>query len=244
MYVINAILLTLKNLYLFCAKHDVFSFISLCILAAGATAGYFRFFAPRKSIKNFLIKFDYEKAEGWNFPLRIRILFTNHTGQNVYITSASFKCENLRPAPNANVDTHTKKMPIKFPREVLRPDGSREVLLHDFEYFIRVDETVGSYAPINPEHTDEEIENAFRLGKVGTFNCYVTLLSRRDKPTVYRLKLKPKEQFPARVIALPAVREITLSEALAQTLVSPGIDISEGLHETNSSETSRTNNND
>ena len=32
----------------------------------------------------------------------------------------------------------------------------------------------------------------FKKGNVGTFRCFVTLLSRDQKPVVYRLKIKPK----------------------------------------------------
>lgn len=185
----------IKNLFLLAARFDFWSFLSLAILILGSVAGYLKFYRPRKSIQNFIVNFHYERAPGWNFPLRITIAFTNHTGKNVHIASASFKCKDLRPDSRATGDTYTGKMPMRFPKEVTMPDGKKEVLLEEFEYYLKVDESTGSYAPIDPNHTDEEIKRAFMRGKVGTFNCYVTLLSRDHKPLVHRLRVKPKKHI-------------------------------------------------
>jgi type IV secretory pathway VirB4 component len=77
-------------------------------------------------------------------------------------------------------------------------NGKKEILLQEFEFYLKVDESTGSYAPIDPNHTDEEVEEAFRRGKVGIFDCYVTLLSRDHKPLVHRLRIKPKKNFAAK----------------------------------------------
>ncbi len=188
----------IKNLFLLFARFDFWSFLSLLMLILGSVAGYLKFYRPRKSIRNFIVNFHYERAPGWNFPLRITIAFANHTGRNVHIASASFKCKDLRPDPKAMGDTYTGKMPMKFPKEVTMSDGTKQILLQEFEYYLKIDESTGSYAPIDPDHTDEEVEQAFMRGKVGTFDCYVTLLSRDHKPLVHRLRIKPQKQFPAK----------------------------------------------
>lgn len=185
----------LKDLFILAAKYDFWSIVSLFILIFGSVAGYWKFYRPRKSIRNLIVKFHYERAPGWNFPLRITVAFANHTGKNIHIASATFKCEGLRPDRNAMGDTYTGKMPLKFPKEVTLENGKKEILLQEFEFYLKVDESTGSYAPIDPNHTDDEIEEAFRSGKVGTFDCYVTLLSRDHKPLVHRLRIKPKKYF-------------------------------------------------
>ena len=186
----------IRNLLLSFAKYDLWSFISLGILVLGSIVGYLKFYKPRRSIRNFIVNLHYERAPGWNFPLRITVVFTNHSGKNVHIASASFKFKDLRPDPRAIGDTYTGKLPLKFPKEVQLPSGEKETLLQEFEYYLKVDESTGSYAPIDPKHTDEEIELAFKRGKVGVFDCYVTLLSRDHKPLVHRLKIKPRKKFP------------------------------------------------
>jgi hypothetical protein len=92
-------------------------------------------------------------------------------------------------------DTHTRKMPLKFPKEVILGNGTKQTFLQEFEYYLKVDESTGSYAPIDPNHTNDEVEDAFRRRKTGTFDCYVTLLSRDHKPLVHRLRIKPQKNF-------------------------------------------------
>ena len=187
-----------KQFLLWCAKYDIWSFISVAMLALGTIAGYLKFYRPRRSIKNFIVSFHYERAPGWNFPLRVTIVFANHTGRNVHITSASFRCKDLRADPKALGDTYSGKLPVKFPREVELPNGGKLALLQEYEYYLKLDESTGSYAPIDPSHTDEEVEQAFGKGKVGIFDCYITLLSRDHKPLVHRLRIKPRKKFPQR----------------------------------------------
>ena len=179
----------LKNFLISAAKYDFWSLLSLIILILGTVAGYLKFYRFRRSIRNLTVQFGYKRHPEENFPLRITVWFTNYTGKNIHIASATFKCRELRPDPNAMRDTHTGKMPLKFPKE------SR---LQEFEFYLKVDESAGTYVPIDPKHTDKEIEDAFRHGKVGIFDCYVTLLSRDYKPLVHCLRIKPKENFEVR----------------------------------------------
>jgi hypothetical protein len=106
-----------KNLLLWAARWDIWSLSSLGIVLCGFIAGYWKFYRPRKSIRNLLVYFHCERAPGWNFPLRILVSFSNHTGKSVHISSASFKGRKLKPDPNFSVDLSTGKIPLKFPRE-------------------------------------------------------------------------------------------------------------------------------
>lgn len=187
----------IKGFLVWCATYDLWSFLSLTILVSGAIIGYFKLYRPRKSIKNFLVSYECERAEGWNFPLRILIIFTNHTGKSLHISSASLKLKGLRPDPIATVDESTGKMPIKFPRDVFK-NGIKRTLPMDAEFYLEVDSFVGGYVPIDPKHTNKEAEKALRKGKVGILECYVTLLPRDQKPTIYRLKTKPKKRLTVR----------------------------------------------
>jgi hypothetical protein len=187
------------KLFRFLATYDFWSFASFILLIAGSIVGYLKFYRPHKRINNFLVWFHCERAEGWNFPFRILVQFTNHTGNSVHISSASFKCKGLRPDPNSSVDSSTGKIPLKFPKKVMR-DGIAEAVLDHFEHDLRVDDTVHSYAPIDPKHTNEEAERAFLKGEVGTLYCYVTLLPRDRKPSIYQLKVSPKKQLSVRVL--------------------------------------------
>ena len=188
----------LKGFFRSLAAYDLWSFASLILLILGSVVGYLKFYRPHKRINNFLVWFHCERAEGWNFPLRVLVQFTNHTGNSIHISSASFKCKTLRPDPDSSVDSSTGKIPLKFPKSLILK-GKEEVVLADFEYDLKVDDVVHSYAPIDPMHTNEEVEQAFREGKVGTLHCYVTLLPRDRKPTVYRLKVSPKKQLSVRI---------------------------------------------
>ncbi len=203
----------IKSIIFWLAKYDIWSSASFVILIFGLVAGYIKFYRPHKSIKNFYVFFHCECAAGWDFPFRVIIGFTNHTGRSVHIASASFKFKNLRPDPNSTVDSSTGRTIIKFPTEVMVGEKI-ETLLQDFEYYLKVDETVHSYAPIDPSHKNEEAEQAFSKGKVGTLDCYVTLLSRDRKPIVYRLKTSPKKRLTVRV---SPKKESSIREAQTST---------------------------
>lgn len=176
----------------FCAKYDVASWLALLIMVLGLILGYLRFFRPRRSIKNFPVNIHWKREPGRNFPLRITVQLTNHTDNSVYISSLSFKALRLRRDPQANADTATERQHLKFPEPV---EGEDYTLLNKFDFFLPVDSSISTYAPIDPNHSDEEVKRAFTCGRVGIVECYVTILPRAYKPQVFRLKIKPRSNL-------------------------------------------------
>lgn len=128
---VSSVLGIFKHAFLYAVQYDLFSLVSLLTLLFGALWGYFKFFRSHKSIDNLPVSFSCKRAEGWNFPLQVNILFSNHTGKSIHITSAIFKCKSLEPDPNSTADTSTRKVPLKFPKEYLI-EGKKEHLLTVF----------------------------------------------------------------------------------------------------------------
>ena len=183
----------MKSLLLWAAKYDFWSLLSLIILVVGAIAGFMTFYWPRRSIKNLTIGFRHERAgEEWNYPSRILIIFANDTGKNIHIASASFKYKDLRPDRKTLQDGQTGKSPIYFP---MLEKGGTQPILQGFECYLDTEKRIThSYAPIDPDHTDEEVRDALIKGKAGSFNCFVTLLPRDNRPVIRRLKVKAKNK--------------------------------------------------
>jgi len=185
----------------FCARYDIAGWLSVLIMVAGSVVGYLRFFRPRRSIPNFPVKIHWHRNAPRNYPLRITVEFTNHTGRSAYVSSVSFKASGLRADPKAGVDTATRRQHLKFPVPV---PGQNYTLLKDFDVYLPVDGSTSTYAPIDPQHTDEEIKRAFTCGRVGVVECFVTVLPRSYKPQVFRLRIKPRSKLlmENRVVAL------------------------------------------
>jgi hypothetical protein len=183
-----------EKFFLSFAKYDIWSLLSFVILVAGSVLGYLKFYRPRKHIKYVNIDFKCQRAPGWLSEFRILIIFSNNTGKSIFITSALFKFKDLRPDEKSIGDKSTNLVPAKFPINRIIAGEEQEVL-DAFECYLKNDEITHTYIPIDPKHTDEEVIQAFKNAKAGTFSCYISILSRDKKPVIYRLKIKPKGQF-------------------------------------------------
>ena len=183
------------NILLTLAAYGFWDILSLLLLAAGAMWGYVRFFRPVRSIPNFTVFFNYCRDLGHQYQSLLTIELRNHTGHSVHIMSAGFKCEGLRPHPDGTRDAGTGKLEIKFSQSLIKQPGTSQSVLSTFEAFLTDGQSMATWAPLDPTHSDDDVRYAMQLGTVGYFECYVTLISKNHKPLTYRLIARPKTNF-------------------------------------------------
>jgi hypothetical protein len=99
---------------------------------------------------------------GANYPLKIRMEIRNFTGRSVVLTSRYFRFKSLRPDKEARGDIPSGRFEVKFP-------DATKARLDEVEYLLRNRETVRTWIPIDPGHTDEEVDAAISGNSVGEF---------------------------------------------------------------------------
>ena len=185
----------MKSFLLAMSDFGIWDILSLALFIGGALYGYFRFFRPTTHIPNLTVFFNYQRLSDFHFPLQLTVEFTNHTGKSAFITSVWFKCVDIRPHPNARLDAGTKRLEIKFPESRTNEHGERFYVLSAFECYLKDGSSAPTFVPLDPSHTDDEIRRVLQDGLLGYLECYVTLLSREHKPTVYRLRVCPRKDY-------------------------------------------------
>ena len=124
---------------------------------------------------NFFIRPIRDASE---YPLKVFLEIRNYAGRSVVISAPYFVFAGLRPDPNARGDTPTGEFEIKL------PDPSSKNLT-EVEYLLRHRENVSTWIPIDPTHTDAEVEAAIKQRRVGKLHCMCTWL--KDEPEVHKL---------------------------------------------------------
>ena len=113
-----------------------------------------------------------------HYPLKVYIEIRNYTGRSVVISVPYFVYGDLRPDPNARGDSPSREYEVKFP-------DPRNQTLSEVEYLLRHRESVSTWVPIDPTHTDEGVDQAIESRAVGKLRCMCTWL--QDKPKVHKL---------------------------------------------------------
>jgi len=162
------------------AEHGLWDMLSAIILLISAVAGFAVLFWIKRRVRN-LNFFTRRLRDNSNYPLKVYVEIRNYTGTSVVISSPYFKFGKLRPDPNARGDSFSQEYEIKF------PDPSNQMLT-EVEYLLRHRENVSTWVPIDPTHTDQEVDDAIKHHTVGTLHCMCTWL--QEKPKVH--KLHPK----------------------------------------------------
>ena len=139
-------------------------------------------FSPTSSVAdnlNFYVsKYRDDKA---TYPLKIRMEIRNSTGRNVVLTSRHFRFKSLRPDKEARGDIPSGRFEVKFP-------DITKTRLDEFEYLLRNKEAVRTWIPIDPSHSDEEVDNAINSNNVGEFLFICTWLG--DEVSVQEVNRK------------------------------------------------------
>jgi hypothetical protein len=161
------------------AEHSLWEMLNTAILLAVSATGVIFFWAKRRVRNlNFFTRCVRDQSE---YPLKIYLELRNYTGRSVVISSPFFVCTRLRPDPNARGDSPSGKLEIKF------PDRSN-TLLTEVEYLLRHRENVSTWMPIDPAHSNEEVNEAIKRRHVGKFHCMCTWL--QEKPKIHKLIIR------------------------------------------------------
>ena len=158
--------------------HGLWDFVQTLIILIGFVLGLKIIFFPKKRIRNLNYFTQLRRNQHPQYALIIYLEIRNYTGRSVVISSPYFKFKSIRPDPNARGDKPEGDYEIKFP-------NMQNDMLAEVEYLIRNKEHVHTFIPLDPAHSDAEVENALNNRQVGTIDCICTLLE--EKPRVHKL---------------------------------------------------------
>jgi hypothetical protein len=159
--------------------HGIWNIITVVIGLGSAILGFKIALGARRRVPN-LNFFCKRNRNDSAFPLVIDIEIRNFTGRTVVIANPFFRFNKVaRPAPNAKGDSPSGEYEIKFPAN----PGAQE--LNQVEYMLRHGERVRTWIPIDPAHTDDEVDKALAQHRIGTITCVCAWL--QDRPKVHKL---------------------------------------------------------
>jgi hypothetical protein len=158
--------------------HGIWDAAQFLVVAFGLGIGVKLIFFPRRRIRNLNFFTRLERESHAQFPLRIHLELRNYTGTTVVLSSPFFVYRELRPAPQAHGDIPSGEYEIKFPN----PTGQ---LLSEVEYLLRNKESVVTFIPLDPQHSDDEVKKALERQCAGTLTVICTWL--KEKPQIEKL---------------------------------------------------------
>jgi len=158
-------------------QHGVWGILSTLVLLISALVGFRILFWAKRRVRN-LNFFVRRLRDESNYPLKVYVEIRNYTGRSVVISLPYFVYAKLRPDPNARGDSPSREYEVKFP-------DSGNHTLSEVEYLLRHRESVSTWVPIDPTHTDQEVDAAIDNRSVGKLHCKCTWL--QDNPTVHKL---------------------------------------------------------
>jgi hypothetical protein len=179
----------------------IWDIISTVVVVGSLLIAFKIFFLPKKRVPHlnfFLIPI----RDDSNYPFKILIEIRNYTGEPLLISfPIAVMNGNIRPDPHARGNSSSRELEVKFPavRSIHPPEPKTMMYqvpmfsagqtplpldvqpsnLTEIECLLRHGETVSTLIPIDPTHTDEEVENAMRNGTVGTLECTCTWLGKK-----------------------------------------------------------------
>jgi len=129
---------------------------------------------PRKAIKNFYI--DTRRGSiNAGYPKVVRLILRNLTNEPIYVLSEGFKFKStISASPNAAKNAATNVCEVKF-------EGRQHYSLTEIDTLVRPSQEVCTWVPVDPSHSDEEIDAAIQTRNVGVLRLRCKRLSgRRD----------------------------------------------------------------
>jgi len=160
-------------------QYGLWEFISTLVLLVSSVLGFGIYFWAKRRVRNLNFFFRPVRNQIDGYPLVVNIEIRNFTGRTVVISNPFFRFRSIRPDPNSRCDSPSGDHEIKFPRHAKAP------VLDQVEYMLRHGETVGTWAPLDPKHSDKEVNDALAERRVGTMHCTCVWLC--DRPKVHRL---------------------------------------------------------
>jgi len=151
------------------------------IAALIPTVMVLRYLFPRKAITNLYIDTERDSINSW-YPTVVRIKLTNHTNEPLYVLSEGFTFGSIISAsPNVAQNAATAVCELKF-------EGRQHNILSEIDTLVRPGQEISTWIPIDPAHSDQEIDSAIQVRRVGTLRLKCqSLTGRRDAPI--RLKI-------------------------------------------------------
>ena len=176
--IIMTIMASIKSFMRSAAGCDLWDMLNFfwVVLVSVVGAIYIGWAKRRVPHLNFYIQ---QTRDNGPYPFKIHIEIRNYTGQSVVFTRPYFLLRALRPDPEGRRDFSSNEMEVKFPEPTM-------CRLEEVEYLLRHKENVSTWVPIDPSHSDAEVEEAIRRRCVGTFFCICTWL--QDKPKIHKLR--------------------------------------------------------
>lgn len=159
--------------------YGVWSIAQFVILAISFVLGLKFFYFPRRRIRNLNFNIRFVRNNSRHaYPAYLHLEFRNYTGRSVVLSSPFFRYRRLQPPPDAHGDTLSGEYEIKFP-------GASGKERTEVEYLLRNKESVDTMIPIDPDHTDEEVNLMHAKRRIGTLTVMLTWL--QDRPKVDKL---------------------------------------------------------
>ena len=158
--------------------HGIWAFLELMIAAIAAGVGIKLIWFPKRRIRNLNVTTGFDRSDP-NFPLQVIIHIRNYTGRTVVLRSKGFTYKGLRRMPGAAGHTASKEYEFKFPH------GGPN--LESMDYMLQHGDNVTSWMPLDPSHTDQEVQDALNKQSVGTLALDCVFIE--DKPKVQPLNL-------------------------------------------------------
>jgi hypothetical protein len=154
-------------------KHGIWDIL----IIAGGLSIFAKLF-PRRRIRNLNFYLRQVRDAQEQFPLCIYLEIRNYTGRTVVLSNPSIRLDrDLHAPPEAHGDSPSGDIEIKF------PDPNRQ-LFTEVEYLLRNKENVHTIIPLDPTHTDAEVQAALRRKRVGRLNVTCTWM--QETPQVER----------------------------------------------------------
>ncbi|HSC47269.1 MAG TPA: hypothetical protein VLG68_04220 [Gammaproteobacteria bacterium] len=158
--------------------YGIWSIAQFLILAVSFFIGLKLIYFPRRRIRNLNFNIRFVRNPRHDFESHIHLEFRNYTGRSVVLSSPFFRYRKLRPPTDAHGDTLSGEYEIKFPN----PSGKG---LTEVEYLLRNKESVHTIIPIDPKHSEEEVNAMHAKRRIGKLTVMCTWL--QDRPKVDKL---------------------------------------------------------
>src|SRR6266536_1920889 len=136
------------------ADHGLWELISTIVIVVSAIIGASYLFWTKRRVRH-LNFFVLRVRDQSNYPLKVYVEIRNYTGKSVVISFPYFVYRAVRRDPNAHGDSPTGEYEIKFP-------GQNQQILTEIDYLLRHGENVSTWVPLDPTHTDQEVDEAIR----------------------------------------------------------------------------------
>jgi hypothetical protein len=139
---------------------------------------------PRRRIRNLNLYMRPVRQDAQaQFPLVIYLGIRNYTGRTVVLSNPFIRFDrDLRAPPEAHGDSPSGDIEIKF------PDQNREVY-SEVEFLLRNKDNVNTIIPLDPTHSDAEVQTALNRKRLGRLTVTCTWIQEKPQIETYGPRL-------------------------------------------------------